>query len=157
MLGELDLRNGDPAAAQAKFLDVARRTRDEALFRRTVEVALQARSGDQALATTRAWRQALPDSLEALRFEFQILAVLNRGSELAETMRLLLGRTPEGERNSALAGLPRMTQRIADKTTLAKHIAESTLASLDSAARAALVSVALGVDESDGVAHYRLT
>ena len=41
LLGELDLRNGDAAAAQAKFLDVARRTRDEALFRRSVEVALQ--------------------------------------------------------------------------------------------------------------------
>ncbi len=124
LLGELDLRNGDPAAAQAKFLDVARRTRDEALFRRTVEVALQARSGDQALVTTRAWRQALPESLEALRFEFQILAVLNRGSELAEPMRLLLARTPEAERNSALAGLPRMTQRIADKTVLAKQMDE---------------------------------
>ena len=124
LLGELDLRNGDPAAAQAKFLDVARRTRDEALFRRSVEVALQARSGDQALVSARAWRQALPESLEALRFEFQILAVLNRGSELAEPMRQLLARTPEAERNSAIAGLPRITQRIADKTALAKQMDE---------------------------------
>jgi tetratricopeptide (TPR) repeat protein len=124
LLGELDLRNGDPAAAQAKFLDVARRTRDEALFRRSVEVALQARSGDQALVSARAWRQALPESLEALRFEFQILAVLNRGGELAEPMRLLLARTPEAERNSAIAGLPRMTQRIADKAALARQMDE---------------------------------
>ncbi len=142
LLGELDLRNGDPAAAQAKFLDVARRTRDEALFRRTVEVALQARSGDQALATTRAWRQALPDSLEALRFEFQILAVLNRGSELAETMRLLLARTPEGERNSALAGLPRMTQRIADKAALAKQMDEVLKPYLDAPATRTAARVA---------------
>jgi hypothetical protein len=33
---------------------------------------------------------------------------------------------------------------------LAKHIAESTLASLDPAVRSALVSVELGVDECDG-------
>lgn len=124
LLGELDLRNGDAAAAQAKFLDVARRTRDEALFRRSVEVALQARSGDQALVSARAWRQALPDSLEALRFEFQILAVLNRGNELAEPMRLLLARTPEAERNSAIAGLPRITQRVADKAALARQMDE---------------------------------
>ena len=134
LLGELDLRNGDPAAAQAKFLDVARRTRDEPLFRRSVEVALQARSGDQALASARAWRQALPDSLEALRFEFQILAVLNRGNELAESMRVLLARTPEAERNSAIAGLPRMTQRIADKTALAQQMDEVLKPYLDAPA-----------------------
>ncbi len=122
LLGELDLRNGDPAAAQAKFLDVARRTRDEALFRRAVEVALQSRAGEQALASTRAWRQTLPDSLDALRFECQILAALNRSGELAEPIRLLLVRTPEAERNSAIAGLPRMTQRVTDKQVLAKQI-----------------------------------
>jgi tetratricopeptide (TPR) repeat protein len=142
LLGELDLRNGDPAAAQAKFLDVARRTRDEALFRRTVEVALQARSGDQALASARAWRQALPDSLEALRYEFQILAVLNRGGELAEPMRLLLSRTPEAERNSAIAGLPRMTQRIADKTALAKQMDEVLKPYLDAPATRVAARVA---------------
>ncbi len=124
LLGELDLRDGDPAAAQAKFLDVARRTRDEALFRRSVEVALQARSADQALASARAWRLALPESLDALRFELQILAVQNRGSELAEPLRLLLTRTPEAERSSALAALPRMTQRVADKRGLAVQMDE---------------------------------
>jgi tetratricopeptide (TPR) repeat protein len=142
LLGELDLRNGDPAAAQAKFLDVARRTRDEALFRRTVEVALQARSGDQALVSAKAWRQALPESLEALRFEFQILAVLNRGNELAEPMRLLLARTPETERNGAIAGLPRMTQRIADKTALAKQMDEVLKPYLDAPATRSAARVA---------------
>ncbi len=142
LLGELDLRNGDPAAAQAKFLDVARRTRDEALFRRSVEVALQARSGDQALISARAWRQALPESLEALRFEFQILAVLNRGGELAEPMRLLLSRTPEAERNSAIAGLPRITQRVADKTALAQQMDEVLKPYLEAPATRAAARVA---------------
>jgi hypothetical protein len=122
LLGELDLRNGDAAAAAAKFLDVARRTRDEALFRRSVEVALQSRNGDAALAAARAWRQTLPDSLDALRFEFQILAVLNRGNELAEPIRLLLARTPAAERNVAITALPRLTQRVADKRALATQI-----------------------------------
>jgi tetratricopeptide (TPR) repeat protein len=124
LLGELELRNDDPAAAYAKFLDVARRTRDEALFRRAVEVALQARSGDQALSAARIWRETLPDSLDALRFEFQILAVLNRGSELAEPVRLLLQRTPEAERNGVIASLPRMMQRVTDARALAKQMDE---------------------------------
>jgi hypothetical protein len=134
LMGELDLRNGDAAGAAAKFLDVARRTRDEALFRRSVEVALQSRSGEQALAAARAWRQTLPDSLDALRFEFQILAVLNRGNELAEPVRLLLARTPDAERNTAILMLPRMTQRVADKAALAAQVDEVLKPDLDAPA-----------------------
>ncbi len=141
LLGELDLRNGDAAAASAKFLDVARRTRDEALFRRAVEAALQGRSGDSALAAARAWRQALPESLDALRFEFQILAILNRGNELAEPIRLLLARTPDAERNAAIAALPRMTQRIADKKALATQIDEALAPYLEAPATRAAARV----------------
>jgi tetratricopeptide (TPR) repeat protein len=124
LLGELDLRNGDAATAQARFLEVAKRTGDDALFRRAVEVALQARSGDQALAASRAWRQSLPDSIDAVRFEFQILAVLNRSTELAEPIRLLLARTPEAERNATIGSLPRITQRVVDKRALATQMDE---------------------------------
>jgi tetratricopeptide (TPR) repeat protein len=142
LLGELDLRNGDAAAAAAKFLDVARRTRDEALFRRSVEVALQSRNGDAALAAARAWRQTLPDSLDALRFEFQILAVLNRGNELAEPIRLVLARTPAAERNAAITALPRLTQRVADKRTLAAQIDDILKPYLDEAATRTAARVA---------------
>jgi tetratricopeptide (TPR) repeat protein len=134
LVGELQLRGGDPASAGSVFLDVARRTRDEALFRRAVEVALQARSGDQALAAARAWRQTLPESLDALRFEFQILAVLNRGRELGEPLRLLLARTPDAERNAAILALPRMTQRVADKQALALQAEEALKPYVDNAA-----------------------
>ena len=125
MQAELELRNGDPAAAFAKFIDVARRTRDEALFRRSVEVALQARSGDQALAAARAWRQALPESLEAIRFELQILAALNRGAETAEPIRALLARTPAPELPAVIASLPRLAQRSTDKAAMAQQLDEA--------------------------------
>ncbi|MCK7499875.1 MAG: hypothetical protein MZW92_62925 [Comamonadaceae bacterium] len=45
-----------PARPTQVILDAARRTRDETLFRRAVEIALQARAGEQALAAARAWR-----------------------------------------------------------------------------------------------------
>lgn len=131
LLGELDLRNGDAAAAYAKFIDVARRTRDEALFRRSVEVALQARSGDSALAAARAWRIALPESLDALRFELQILAVLNRGSEMAEPIKLLLAKTPAAERAGVIAALPRLWQRAADKRAMAQQLDDALKAYAD--------------------------
>jgi tetratricopeptide (TPR) repeat protein len=133
LLGELDLRNGDAAAAHVRFLEVARRSRDDGLFRRAVETALQARSGDQALVAARAWRQALPESLDALRFEFQILAVLNRGNELAEPMRQLLARTPEAERSGAISALPRMMQRVTDKSALAAQMDQALKPYLDAA------------------------
>ena len=121
LLAELDLREGDAASAFAKFIDAARRTRDEGLFRRSVEVALQARAGDQALAASRAWRTALPQSLDAVRFELQILAALNRGGEMAEPVKALLERTPPAERAGVIASLPRLWQRTADKRQMAQQ------------------------------------
>lgn len=124
LLAEMDLRAGEPGAAYAKFIDVARRTRDEATFRRAVEVALQARSGDQALAATRAWRQAAPESIDALRYELQILAALNRGNEMGEPIRTLLARTPAAEVGGVIAGLPRLFQRAGDKRLAASQLDE---------------------------------
>ncbi|HET9820861.1 MAG TPA: tetratricopeptide repeat protein [Burkholderiaceae bacterium] len=115
LLGEVELRNGNAGAAYALFLDVAQRTRDEALFRRAVEVALQARAGDQALAAARAWRVALPASTDALRFELQILAALNRHGEMSEPLQALLQRTPQADRGGVIASLPRLMLRGADK------------------------------------------
>jgi len=122
LIGEIELRNGEAGNAYAVLLDAARRTRDEALFKRAVEVALQARAGDQALGGARAWRQALPSSLEALRYELQLLATLNRGAEVAEPLKLLLARTPEAERGDLIASLPRVFQRVSDKRQAASQI-----------------------------------
>lgn len=144
LLGELDLRNGEAAAAFAKFIDVARRTRDEALFRRSVEVALQARSGDQALAASRAWRVALPDSLDAVRFELQILAVLNRGDEMAEPIKTLLAKTAPADRAGVLAALPRLWQRAADKRLMAQQLDEALKPYLDAEATRTAARVASG-------------
>lgn len=144
LLGELDLRNGDPAAAYAKFIDVARRTRDEALFRRSVEVALQARSGDSALAAARAWRIALPESPDALRFELQILAVLNRGTEMAEPIKQLLATTPAAERPGVISSLPRLWQRAPDKRAMAQQLDEALTAYLDAPPTRTAARVASG-------------
>ena len=115
LIGEITLNAGEAGNAYSVLLDAARRTRDEALFKRSVDVALQARAGDQALAAARAWRQAVPQSLEALRYELQLLAALNRSAELVEPLNLLLVRTPEAERASTMASLPRLFLRSSDK------------------------------------------
>jgi tetratricopeptide (TPR) repeat protein len=127
LIGEIELSAGEAGNAYAVLLDAARRTRDEALFKRTVDVALQARAGEQALAAARAWRVALPQSLEAVRHEMQLLAALNRSVELGESVKLLLARTPEAERAATIASLPRLFQRSPDKQQAAGLIEELLL------------------------------
>ena len=85
LLGEMELRSGQAGTAFQVLLDAGRKTRDETLFRRATEVALQQRAGEQALQATQAWRTALPDSLEAVRYQLQLLIGLNRaGVETAQ-------------------------------------------------------------------------
>src|SRR6187200_605630 len=60
LIGELELRSGEVGTAYQRLLEVARGAKSEQVFRRAVEVALQARAGDQALAAILAWRGTLP-------------------------------------------------------------------------------------------------
>ena len=54
MIGEIELRSGEIGTAYQVLLEAARRTKNEQVFRRATDVALQARAGDQALAAVRA-------------------------------------------------------------------------------------------------------
>ena len=57
LLGEIQLRSGDPATAFQLLLDAARRSRDEAVFRRVTDIALQARR--QPLVAANLYRRRL--------------------------------------------------------------------------------------------------
>jgi tetratricopeptide (TPR) repeat protein len=116
LIGEIELGNGDAGTAYQVMLDAARRTRDERLFRRTTDIALQAKAGEQALAATRAWRQALPDSLEAHRYEVQLLIALGRTVEAVEPLRSTLSLVPATERAEAIGSLPAFFARTTDRT-----------------------------------------
>jgi tetratricopeptide (TPR) repeat protein len=110
LIGELELRQGEPATAYAVLLDAARRTRDESLYERAVDIALRAQAGNEALNAASAWRQALPASLAAVRAQIRILLALNRLGAMSEPLRRLIELTPEDERASTIAALPRITR-----------------------------------------------
>ncbi|MFN7723822.1 MAG: tetratricopeptide repeat protein [Rubrivivax sp.] len=146
LIGEMELATGQPGTAYEFILDAARRTKDESLFRRAVDIALQARAGEQALAATRAWRLAHPKSLDALRLQLQILAALNRLQDAVEPLRHLLSITPAAERPGLIAALPRFLQTGAEATRTA-NLLEEVLApyAQDAATRVpALVAVGRG-------------
>lgn len=116
LIGEIELRDGEPGTAYQVVLDAARRTKDEQLFRRATEIALQARAGDQALAAVMAWRSAMPQSIEAHRYLIQLLVALNRADESVEPLRSLIQLTAEADRPALIQSLPGFFARAGDKT-----------------------------------------
>jgi len=126
LIGEIEFSAGEPGEAFQVILDAARRTKDEQLFRRATDIAIQARAGDQALVAVKAWRLALPESLDALRYQVQLLVPLNRTSETYEPLQTLVRLTPTAQRPALIAGLPRFFARSADHA-LAAALVEQVL------------------------------
>jgi tetratricopeptide (TPR) repeat protein len=115
LIGEIELREGRAGNAFEVILDAARRQGDEALFQRAVDIALQGRAGDQALAATLAWRTALPRTVAPLRYQTQILVALNRVDDAAEPLSAWLHALPVMERPGLISGLPRLLQGVPDR------------------------------------------
>lgn len=144
LIGEIEARQGQPGAAYQVILDAARRSRDETLFRRSVEIALQARAGEEALAATRAWRSTLPTSQEALRTELQILSAMNRLDQAAEPLRALLLLATPAERSGIIAAVPRFLQRASDPAHSARLVEEVLKPYLEQPATRVAAEVAIG-------------
>jgi Flp pilus assembly protein TadD len=114
LIGEIELQNGQAGVAFQVLLDAARRTADEALFKRVVNIALQARAGDQALMAARAWAETVPTSVDALQSTVQLLALMNKPAEVQEPLTTLLRIAPEAQRPGFILALPRLFQRSPD-------------------------------------------
>lgn len=133
LIGEIQLNSGDAGSAFQLVLDAARRSKSTQLFRRAIEIALKARAGDSALVAAKAWRAAWPESLDALRYEVQLLVALNRPAETAEPLQALLKLTPAPQRVALINGLPslfaRSTERIANAALIERVLEPYTTAS----------------------------
>lgn len=125
LLGEFSAQRGDAGAGFSLILDAARKTGDEGLYRRAIEIALQARSGESALQAARAWTKARPSSRDANRFVLQILIGLNRLDETIEPIRQELALAEPRERPVALAMLPRFFARSNDKRRAAQVLEQA--------------------------------
>ena len=127
LIAEIELREGDLGAAYQLTLDAARRTKDEQLFRRATDIALQGRAGDDALAAVKAWRLAAPESADALRYQVQILLQLNRMADAQEPMQAWLKVTPADQRAALIGALPRFLARSTDRNQAALLIEQVLL------------------------------
>jgi hypothetical protein len=108
------------------MLDAARKTRDPALFQRSVDMALQARSGEAALQAAQAWKRDIPSAIEASRYVLQILLALNRVEEAGKALTVSIHELPLDEQPGAIASVPRLFGVVQDKA-LAADVVEKAL------------------------------
>lgn len=127
LVGEVQARSGNVGAAYQIYLELARKHRNPELFKRAVEIALQARAGEEALAAAKAWRQVSPYSKEAAEFTVQILLALGRTTDLVDPLKSLIQLSPTPQQPLMIASLPRSLVRLPDRKVAAQIIDEVTL------------------------------
>lgn len=125
LLGELNVRGDDPGAGYSLFLDAARRTQSAQLYRRAVDIALQARSGDAALTAADAWALAFDRSSEPLRFKLQILLALNRVADTPPVLKKLVALGSADKRDELILSIPQTFGRTADRGRAAGAVREA--------------------------------
>ena len=122
LLAEISANNQDAATAYALTLDAARKASSEQLYERTVNIALQARSGDSALEAAQAWSRAFPSSQNANRYVLQILIGLNRIADIAEPLKRSVSLAPYKDKVAAINLLPRYFSRVNEKALTARVV-----------------------------------
>ncbi len=144
IVGELELSASEGSTAFLVVLDAANKTKNEQLYKRATDMALQIRAGSQALIVVQSWRTALPTSRDAHRYLIQLLVALNRSSETAEPLRSLIKLTSAAERPSLIASLPRFFERTADPKAVPDVIEAALKPSIDDPETRTAALVAIG-------------
>jgi tetratricopeptide (TPR) repeat protein len=124
LVGEMQWRSAEPLAAIDTMLSAARRHKNEQLFLRATEMAVQARAGDQALVVVQSWRNALPQSIPAHYYLVQLLNNAGRTAETVEPLRSLVAATPAVKRADMMAALPRFFGGLPDRHAAARLVEE---------------------------------
>jgi tetratricopeptide (TPR) repeat protein len=144
LLGELNVRQGQPVAGFSLVLDAARKTNDVQLYARAVDIALQARSGDGALMAARSWSQAMPQDRQANTQLLQILLALNQVNESLDPLKKELALAPDFERNVAISLIARHYARVTDKKSAAQVVQQALEPYLKTSTYAAAAWTSLG-------------
>jgi tetratricopeptide (TPR) repeat protein len=149
LLGELNLLDDEPRTAYALLLDSAIKTGDGTLFQRTVNIALQSRAGDLALTAARAWRVAVPESVDAARYIVQILIALNRTDLLQKALEDYLSlsfssSSNAATRDAALSSVADIFSRATNKTAAALMVEQALASHINNPSTAVTAWITLG-------------
>ncbi|MEX1167774.1 MAG: tetratricopeptide repeat protein [Hydrogenophaga sp.] len=144
LLGELNVQSGEVSTGFALVLDAARKNKDAQLYRRAVDIALQARSGDFALKAAQEWSKDFPALMEPERFVLQILLAMNRAADTAPVLRSLLNRSQGTERTDTINAIPQTFARVADKALALKVVSEALAPEFQQGGQAAAAWTSIG-------------
>lgn len=125
LIGEMQILQGESGAGYSLLLDAARKTGDEALYERAVDVALRSRAGDAALRAAVAWRQAAPQSRKANLRVLQIQVALQKISDSLYALRQELNLAPAAELDRLILSIPGFYNRATDKALAAQVVEEA--------------------------------
>lgn len=144
LVGEIAFDTGNQQQGAAYMLNAARRTGDEALYRRATEMAIQSRAGPAALEAVHAWRSAKPESPDAIRYELQVLLALGRIADTAVSVQALLRILPEQEKLMLVTALPALYQRVTDRSLVARTVEDALAPALQDPKLAAAAWTSIG-------------
>ena len=128
LVSELAAQEGALTDAQALMMEAARTSESEKLYRRGTELAVQSRSGEQALRNARAWLAAYPESRDANRAVLRLTVAMNRIADSASYLRREVELTPVERRSSTFLAITQLYGNASDKP-LAADVVEQALES----------------------------
>mgnify|MGYP001553644419 CR=1 FL=1 len=128
LVGEMAAQEGALTDAQALMMEAARNSDNEKLYRRATELAVQSRSGAQALRNARAWLNAYPESRDANRAVLRLMVTMNRIADSASYLRREVELTPAERRGSTFLAITQLYGNASDKP-LAADVVEQALES----------------------------
>ena len=144
LLGELQATQGDTGAAYAMLLEAARKTSDEGLYKRAVDIALNARNGTAALDGAKAWKKAFPLSRDANRYVLQILVALNQLAESLMPLRSYIQLAPVSEHVLLINGMPQIFAQAKDQELATAVVEQALVPFVDKPATAAASWTTIG-------------
>ena len=145
LVGELNAKAGNNAGAFAYMLNAARRSQSPQLYERAIDLALQDREGQAALAAAQSWSKAFPNSQEAHRYVFQILIGLNRIADTSDPLKRMLASLPVTDRVAAISQVPRYFVRSSEKKLVVKVVEQALAPDLAARATSAAAWATIGV------------
>lgn len=115
LVGEMQLQAGQAGAAYSLMLDAARKSAEPDLYRRAINVALQSRSADAALAAAQSWASTDRTNGEPRRVILQILLSQNQIEASGNALEDLLEISSEADRNGLIDLVGQTYARVNDK------------------------------------------
>lgn len=106
LVGELITNMGAPRKGSSLILTAAVSSKNEDLYQRACDIAIQAHDGNQALQAAQLWSQEYENSFSANRYLLQILLLLNRSEDTKKALLGTIKNAPTDYQSNIIKSIP---------------------------------------------------